>query len=114
MKILRENKESIEAVFSSFVHDPLIQHLVLNPRQLVEVDQQVRPLLNDEVAQIGTPATRFNTRRRKTTTNGEKTVTTLSPRAQRVVARVRQKLEGLEFGNAEPLSVETQVSKLIL
>lgn len=114
MKILRDNKESIEAVFSSFVHDPLIQHLVLNPRQLVDVEQPSKAHLTDEVSQIGTPATRLNTRRRKTASVVEGTVTDLSPRAQRVVNRVKQKLEGLEFGTPEPLSVEAQVRVLIL
>jgi hypothetical protein len=40
-------------------------------------------------------------------------VTDLSPRAQRVVNRVKQKLEGMEFGTVEALSVEAQVSVLI-
>lgn len=114
MKILRENKESIEAVFSSFVHDPLIQHLVLNPRQLLDVGPPRKPQLTDEVSQIGTPDTRLNTRRRKTASIVEGTVIDLSPRAQRVVNRVKQKLEGLEFGTTDPLSVEAQVRVLIL
>jgi phosphatidylinositol kinase/protein kinase (PI-3 family) len=113
MKIMRDNQESIEAVFSSFVHDPLIQHLVLNPRQLIEEVQTPRSELADEVAQIGTPETHLHTRRRKNTSAGEETVTSLSPRAQRVVQRVKQKLEGLEFGTPEPISVEEQVSVLI-
>lgn len=114
MRIIRDNKESIEAVFSSFVHDPLIQHLVLNPRQLVDETAPTKAGLVDEVTRIGTPETRFNTRRRKTTSVVEGTVTDLSPRAQRVVNRVKQKLEGMEFSTPEPLSVEAQVSILIL
>lgn len=113
MKILRDNKESIEAVFSSFVHDPLIQHLVLNPRQLVDVDKPAKSALTDEVSQIGTPTSRLNTRRRKAASPVVDTVTDLSPRAQRVVNRVKEKLEGMEFGTVEALSVEAQVSVLI-
>lgn len=114
MRLLRENKESIEAVFSAFVHDPLIQHLVLHPRQLEYDDILHIPTDNDETAQIGTPSARFSQRRRKVDHNMDKLVTQLSPRAQRVVARVREKLEGTEFGTEEAVPVEEQVSKLIL
>lgn len=113
MKVLRENKESIEAVFSSFVHDPLIQHLVLNPRQLVDVDEAAEAFAEDSNHKSGLQ-NRMRSRRRKTASIVEGTVTDLSPRAQRVVSRVKQKLEGMEFGTPEALSVEAQVSVLIL
>lgn len=114
MKVLRDNKESIEAVFSSFVHDPLIQHLVLNPRQLTDIDEPAKPLPADEDDQIANTQNRSQIRRRKTASVIEGTVTDLSPRAQRVVNRVKQKLEGMEFGTAEALTVESQVDVLIL
>lgn len=113
MKVLRENKESIEAVFSSFVHDPLIQHLVLNPRQLVVVDEASEAFAGDPTRNSGLE-NRMRSRRRATASIVEGTVTDLSPRAQRVVSRVKQKLEGMEFGTPEALSVEAQVNLLIL
>ena len=113
MELMRNNKESVEAVFSAFVHDPLVQHLVLHPRQLPESEPPNTVCEGDETAQIGTPQARFPMRRRKTERSSGKPITQLSPRAQLAIARVKQKLEGKEFGNGEPVSVEEQVSLLI-
>ena len=114
MEIMRGNRESIEAVFSAFVHDPLVQHLVLHPRQLPDTDTQPANLESDETSQIGTPQARFPTRRRKAVErSSDQPITQLSPRAQQCIARVKQKLEGKEFGNEDPVSVEEQVSLLI-
>lgn len=116
--ILRQSKDSVEAVFNNFVHDPLIQHLVLNPQQLPDGQGKSENLSTltdpqDEAAHIGTPQTRFPTKRRRAGTDSGKPVTQLSPRAQRVVARAKQKLNGTEFGTETPLSVEEQTVRLI-
>lgn len=133
LSILRENKESIEAVFSAYLHDPLVQHLILNPRQLehnrasggsgsgsgtaaanagtgVTAGEKEHDSDDTPLAQVGT----HHMRRRKTESVVEKAVTELSPKAQKVVKRARAKLEGKEFGGDQPLSVEEQVARLIL
>lgn len=98
MAILRENKDSIEAVFAAFLHDPLIQHIVLQPREIIEDDKSEANYHSAETndpSHIGTPRSRFATRRRRVEgSTSEKPVTHLSPRAQKVVARAKQKLEG--------------------
>ena len=129
LSILRENKESIEAVFSAYLHDPLVQHLILNPRQLehnrtsggsgsgtaaagagAAAGEKEHESDDSPLAQVGT----HHMRRRKTESVVEKAVTELSPKAQKVVKRARAKLEGREFGGDQPLSVEEQVARLIL
>lgn len=101
---LRGNKDAIEAVLEAFVRDPLIQHLVLNPR---EIDPRSgRPAERAALVEEHrySPGTQDGNRR---------AVTQLSTKAQRAIARAKAKLEGKEFKTAAPLPVKEQVQKLI-
>jgi FKBP12-rapamycin complex-associated protein len=105
MRILRSNRDSVEAVLEAFVRDPLIQHLVLNPR---EIDPR-----------SGRPAERaipIAEHRYSKTQQGDggKAMKQLSPKAQKAIARAKAKLEGKEFGTPEPLAVPEQVARLII
>lgn len=103
MRILRNNKDSVEAVLEAFVRDPLIQHLVLNPR---EIDPR-----------SGRPAERampVDEHRYQSQSGGSKNVTQLSSKAQRAIARAKAKLQGKEFNTIQPLPVDEQVARLII
>lgn len=104
MQILRDNKDAIEAVLEAFVRDPLIQHLVMNPR---EIDPESgrpaeRNMPIDE--HHYSPESRIK---------GRKAVSQLSSKAQRAIARAKAKLHGREFGTSESLKVDEQVERLI-
>ena len=114
MRAMRAHKESIEAVFSSFLYDPLLTHMVLHPRQLIreyKSDDEL-PHIGDE-AKAGPLRTRFSSRRRHTESGNPRIITKLSPRAEKAIGRVRQKLEGTEFSSdGQPIEVADQVARL--
>ena len=97
MRTMRENRDSLMAIFDAFVYDPLI-----NWKLMGEGDAEKAPS-KDEMPQTKTVGG---------DQEEEEEPEALNERALQVITRVRQKLTGRDF-SSEVLTPDQQVEKLI-
>ncbi|WVQ81655.1 hypothetical protein IAT38_003780 [Cryptococcus sp. DSM 104549] len=118
MGVLRENDESLMAVFEAFVYDPLISWRLEVPNAPGGVDVEG----GSAHAEASSPAADVNgsslggggaAAQDSTILREAEDTEAQSPRALQVLDRVHRKLKGTEFEREGELAVEKQVAKLI-
>ncbi|KAH8921032.1 phosphatidylinositol 3-kinase tor2 [Atractiella rhizophila] len=101
MKILRDYRESIEAVMEAFLVDPLVNWKLVAPT-----------MEERELSSVFSPG-RHPSDRPRIDENHEHDAGTINIKAQEVINRITDKLTGRDFKTSHSLTVEEQVQKLI-
>ncbi|KAI9673478.1 MAG: phosphatidylinositol kinase- protein kinase tor1 [Caeruleum heppii] len=132
MRVLRDNKESLMAVLEAFIHDPLLNWRLGNRdsppepsfpserRQSIAGDQHRQSMGGMANGPNPRPAggageSSYRPRTRSILPNEAETEPreVQNERAVQVLARVKEKLTGMDFKNVEELGVDAQVDRLL-
>jgi len=129
MRVLRDNRDSVNAVLEAFVYDPLITwRLLTTNRQTVHGEEQQDALEAEDAEDARVPPTAKVTRTWRSTqknsyTHGERradpeaaideTNDVMNKKALQVLSRVDSKLTGRDFDASRVLDVPAQVQRLV-
>eukprot|EP01098_Paradermamoeba_levis_P016281 TRINITY_DN8699_c0_g1_i2.p1 TRINITY_DN8699_c0_g1~~TRINITY_DN8699_c0_g1_i2.p1 ORF type:complete len:275 (-),score=74.01 TRINITY_DN8699_c0_g1_i2:189-938(-) len=111
LKVLRQRSNELITIASVFIHDPLFKWS-LSPLKALQIQpDEISSNLPEQYKSsvMGKTNTRASTA--NTNANTTSSISKTNTEAQRVLLRLKQKLQGIEYG--EPLSIEAQVRQLI-